>query len=145
MSRTLTGWNFFEWTAWLRASSSRSRFLGCQHPERGPAPGGAGPGSLTGLQGTAAARWNFALAFSMKSTSPTSMYWPPSGLVAMDGEHVTTRLGSAGGIRPERYHRVGGDIAVEPGDQLAIDVDLGVLIVVDQELRNMHRTRIELE
>ncbi len=69
----------------------------------------------------------------------------PSGLVAVDGEHIAARLEDAGGIPPERYHRVTRDIAVEPGDELAIDVDLGVFIVVDQELRSMQRTRIELE
>jgi hypothetical protein len=55
----------------------------------------------------------------------------------VDREHIAARLEGADGIPPERNWPVCGGEAVELGDELAIDVDFGVLVVVDQELRSV--------
>ena len=55
---------------------------------------------------------------------------PAVGLAAVDGDEVLARLERLGNSLADRHQFVLGDVAVDAGSSQAVNVNLGVLVVV---------------
>src|SRR5437868_9210848 len=70
---------------------------------------------------------------------------PAAGLVAVDGDHVRPSLERPAAGRREREFVVVGDVSRHLRGEHAVDVDLGVLVVVDAEPRLARRHVLQLD